>query len=653
MSRAIEGAVLLGGAAALGTAAFFDPALVGSPLFDKAIASLALGGISMEAGAIATALLGNQGNAVTVRQPAAYRPIVYGTRQVGGSMIYLSTTGSHHDQFNFVIVLAAHEVNAIQSLYLDGRKVFWEVGSNANTTRNGINFGGQANSNTYVGPDGSHYNFGGLVFCEARFGDQVEGDVIASLTANDPTWAASSNGSPWVGGCCYVYLKIEYDANMFPQQPQIRFVVQGKNDILDPRTGTTGFTDNWALCVADVLQNPIWGLGAAASEINTDQLIGAANVCDEQIPLANPATEGGATESQWTCNWTGDTSSSPGDILAQMMPAAAGRISRVGGQYYIWPAYFQGPSFTFDQSALTGTPQLSPNRSIRDLYNRVKGTYVAPWFPYSVAGNLYDSNGFFDGSTANLFNLAWQPTDYPYYAQDALHGFTSDAFLAEDGGRTLYKDLNQQACISVATAQRAAKVDLMRNRFQQTATLPMTLAAYRMMPTDVMTFTFAGIGWDNQMLEVNKAGLSVTTQDGTPSLGTSITVNQTDPSIYEWSVTEEQTIDDVPALTLIPPYTVDPPTNLTLSHQSVSFGLGASGSGILVSWTPSDDAFVVSTAIQYMVSGGTTWISAGSVPQTNTQSGIAPLGSGTYNVEIYAVRANGATSPTVEASITF
>jgi hypothetical protein len=66
-----------------------------------------------------------------------------------------------------------------------------------------------------------------------------------------------------------------------------------------------------------------------------------------------------------------------------------------------------------------------------------------------------------------------------------------------------------------------------------------------------------------------------------------------------WSIADEQTINAVPAAALIPPYVVDPPTGLSLNHQSVTFGTGSSGSGILVTWTPSDDAYVVSTAIQY------------------------------------------------------
>jgi hypothetical protein len=42
------------------------------------------------------------------------------------------------------------------------------------------------------------------------------------------------------------------------------------------------------------------------------------------------------------------------------------------------------------------------------------------------------------------------------------------------------------------------------------------------------------------------------------------------------------------------------------------------------------------------------------VPQQNSQSGIAPLGSGTYSVEIAAIRANGASSASsASSSITF
>lgn len=653
MSKVITGIAELGAAAGLMTAAFFDPMLAFSPAFWKITVGLAFAGASSELGAALGALTAAGGTAITTRQSAAYRPICYGTRQVPGALIYQSTTGGKHDQDNQIIVLCGHEIDSIESLYLDGRKVFWQVGSGGNITRNGVNFGGSADDNTYIGSDGSHYKFGGLVYCEPRFGDQADGDVISGMTANDPTWAAGTNGSPSVMGCAYVYLKCEYDQSMFPQRPECRFVVRGKNNIWDPRTNTYGYTNNWALCIADVLMNTDYGLGVPQAAINVDQLIAAANVCDEQVACAE------GMEARYTCNWVGDTSTTTGDILKQMISSAAGRITYANGQWYIFPAYWQGPSSSWDASALIDGIRYTPNRSIRELCNRVSGTYIAPWYPYNVSGNLYDQNGWFDGTIANTFNLAWQPTDFPYYAQDTLHGYTSDKWLAEDGGRIIYKDLSLPACISISQAQRVAKITLLRNRFQQSATLSMNLAAYQLMPLDTIELTYPLLGWNNKVFEVTGVRLAVDSQAGqddkskAPRVYVQVDIQETDSSIYDWSELEELKVNDVPAIGGGIPYIVPPPTNLALSHQSVSFGALASGSGILISWTPSSDAYVTSTAIQYSSDGGTTWTSGGSVPQGNSQSGIAPLPSGDYTVEIAAVRSNGAMSTWISASISF
>ncbi len=167
MSKAIQGAALLGAAVGMGALAFFNPALLASPAFDKLWAGLILSGISMEAGAIAGALTANRGQNISTRQPSANRQVIYGVQRVGGVIIYRSTTGSHHDQYNFVIVLATHEVDSIENLYLDGRKVFW-AGGTGNVTRNGVNFGGAAAGGSHVGPGGQNYDFGGLVYCEGE-----------------------------------------------------------------------------------------------------------------------------------------------------------------------------------------------------------------------------------------------------------------------------------------------------------------------------------------------------------------------------------------------------------------------------------------------------------------------------------------------------
>ena len=75
---------MLVGAVGMGVAAFMDPALLASPLFDKVWAGLVIGGVSMEAGAIAGALTQNRGMGITTRQPASQRQIIYGMQRVGG-----------------------------------------------------------------------------------------------------------------------------------------------------------------------------------------------------------------------------------------------------------------------------------------------------------------------------------------------------------------------------------------------------------------------------------------------------------------------------------------------------------------------------------------------------------------------------------------
>ncbi len=279
-----------------------------------------------------------------------------------------------------------------------------------------------------------------------RYGDQLPGDVIGAMTANCPEWAPDANGnSPWVGGCTYVYLKIEYNEQLFPNEPEIRFTVNGKNNVWDPRTQTSGFTSNWALVAADIITDPVYGLGD--NSVNQLQLISAANTCDEAVALgAIPGT----SESRYTCNYHYDSSVSPGDALAAIMSGAGGGFSQIGGQYYLWPATWVGPSFSFGANTLTATVKWDSCRSVPDLVNRVTGTFIAPTYPYNVSGNLYDKNGFYNGQAQNNFPFAFTATNFPEYAADAAHGFPSDEWLAADNGIVHTLDLTLSSVLSIA-----------------------------------------------------------------------------------------------------------------------------------------------------------------------------------------------------------
>jgi hypothetical protein len=322
--------------------------------------------------------------------------------------------------------------------------------------------------------------------------------------------------------------------------------------------GDYAYTTNWALQVADAIMDPAWGLGDPS--VNMDQLVAASNVCDEMVACA------AGEEARYSLSWHYDTGISPGNVIEQMMLDAAGRLSRIGGEWFIWPAYWQGldytlvagetpvPSFSFDENALTGAISWTPKRSMNELFNRVTGIYIAPNFPYNVAGNLYDSpHGYdFEGVTQNNFQYAFQPSTYPMYACDQLHGFGVgvDVFLTEDYGIYLPKDISQPCCLSISQAQRCAKILLLRNRQQGTGTFPMNLSAWQMQPADTMLFTMPALGWTNKLLEVVGVRFKQRTADN-DSIGyyVEVDVQETDPSVYEWSEQEELTPYDVPSIT--------------------------------------------------------------------------------------------------------
>ncbi len=210
------------------------------------------------------------------------------------------------------------------------------------------------------------------------------------------------------------------------------------------------------------------------------------------------------SEARYSVHCHYDSSVGPGDAIQKMMPAAAGRLSRIGGGWFIWPAYWQSASANFDQNSLVEAIQWSDKRNFAQLCNRVSGTYSAPNFPYNVAGNLYDSNGFFNGETQNNFPYGFQPTSFPMYAADALHGYGAgvDVYLQQDGDIPLPKDLTLDCVLSVSQAQRLAKIELLRNRQQGSGTFVMSLAAFAMQPVDVMEFSFPALGWTNKNLEI-------------------------------------------------------------------------------------------------------------------------------------------------------
>lgn len=106
--------------------------------------------------------------------------------------------------------------------------------------------------------------------------------VDVDLSARDALWDSSHRGQ----GIAYTYARYIWDEKIFNTgNPSLAAVIRGADEIFDPRTSTTGWTNNSALCIRHYLTQ-WYGLKCDSSEINDTTFIAAANICDEIVATA-------------------------------------------------------------------------------------------------------------------------------------------------------------------------------------------------------------------------------------------------------------------------------------------------------------------------------------------------------------------------------
>jgi hypothetical protein len=304
------------------------------------------------------------------------------------------------------------------------------------------------------------------------------------------------------------------------------------------------YSNNAALCIADYLADPTWGCAAPYltpggsvqpyKNIDVTALTVSADVCDQPVNLA-----AGGTEPKYQCDGRFDLSLRRGEILQNLLTSCAGRFLYTGGLYSFQPGYWAPIGFPSGSPVVAGytIPQINvlqmaagPVRwngiGTRDLYNAVKGTYIS-------AANKY------------------QPSDFPYYAQDTLHGYAGpsqyggDINLALDLGQRRYLDIHLPFTLSSSAAQRIAKIELLRRRNQGaygvwSGTLTLNMAGYQFVPLDVIAATFPPLAWSNEVLEVRAVRFRADAQKNNALvLYTEIDVQQSNANIYPWDITEE------------------------------------------------------------------------------------------------------------------
>ena len=410
--------------------------------------------------------LDSRGLLVNSRDAIAPQDFVYGQIRKGGAITYYETTGTNNKFLHQIIVLAGHEVEEIGDIYINDEVVTLDT--------NGFVTSAPWNSKIRI---------------NTHDGSQTTAD--ADLLAESEQISAAFVGN----GMAYLYVRMEYDQDVFANGiPLITAVVKGKK-VYDPRTTTTVYSNNAALCIRDYLTT---AYGLSDSEIDDTVFSAAANVCDEDVNL-DPS----GTEKRYTLNGVIRADSSHGDVLGRMVTSCAGTLFWGAGKWKLVAGDYTAPTKTLTLDDLRSSISLDTRVNLRDQFNKVQGTF-------------------------NDAAQRWITADYP--------PITSSTFETEDNNVQSALDLQLPFTTSAATAQRLAKLTLYRGREQMTLSADFGLNAFDVEVGEIIALTIDRYGWTAKEFEV--IGWTFASNQEAGDLRVTLTLRETSSSAFDWDAEE-------------------------------------------------------------------------------------------------------------------
>ena len=438
----------------------------------------------------------NRGYQTTAIGTALDHQIIYGKVRVGGARIYDEATGENNKYLHRVVAVAGHEIQSFDEIYINDEIVTLDGSGNVTSP--------------------SKYN--GKVRIKLHLGspDQTADTFLVDESAH---WTTQHR----LRGIAYMYVRLAFDADVFPNGiPEITATISGKK-VYDPRTSTTVWSDNPALCLRDYLTSS-YGIAEETANIDDTLVTAAANVCDQTNTIA------GTT--RYTCNGAFTTASTPYDMINGILTSMDGSLWYAQGKWRMKPAYWTAPVLDLNEDDLRSSVSVSTRHSRRNNFNTVKGT--------------------FRGEESN-----WQTTDYPQV--------TNAAFVAADGGQESVADVDLPFTDNSIEARRIARISLERNRQQLTVSASFGLKTLQVQVGDNIRLTNSRFGWDNKEFEVIAWNFGLT--DGL-DLQTQMTLRETAESVYD--EVDDGVVYERDNTTLLSPFSVPSVGLSVLAEAKVS-----------------------------------------------------------------------------------
>jgi hypothetical protein len=528
-------------------------------------------------------------------------PIIYGTRLVGGTRVFMETSGTDNTYLYMAIVLGEGEINDITEIRVDDKAVTW-ASDLADNTAVEVN---SSDSNFYK-------NSESLIRVEPHYGtdDQSASSLLSTLSS----WGTNHR----LRGLAYLALRFKWNQDAFTSIPKVQAVVQGKKVVAYNSSlvaQTASHSSNPAWCLLDYLTDTRYGKGIATADIDLQSFYDASVVCETQVEPYS----GASNINIFDCNAVLDTSKKIIENVRTLLRGCRGYLPYTGGKYKLIIETTGTASITLTEDDIVGGFNLNSENK-NDKFNRVIVSFVNPDRNYQVD------------------EIQFPPIDDSGLASADQHATMKTA----DGGFLLEGRFDFQTITSPYQAEEMAEIILRRSREALKLDINVSGDGYDLAIGDIVNITHASLGFSAKAFRVLAVSFN---EDYT--IGLSLVEYQA--SHYTWATKTQ--VSATPTTTLPNPFVVQPPASVTLSDQLISYNDGTVIVALDVTIGASPDSFVSYYQVEYKLS-------------TESDFKIHSQGSGlfqrvlnvidqqVYDVRVKAVSALGSSSTYVTAQRT-
>ena len=488
-------------------------------------------------------------------------PIVYGTRKVGGNVVFLETSGTDNQYLYMAVVLSEGEINGVTSLFVNDNQVTLSGTLTDGTQR------------TVASSDVNFFDESSLITVEAHFGtdSQTASTLLSTLTS----WTSNHR----LKGLAYLAIRFEWNADKFGSLPQVQAIVQGRkvyNPNLDGTlTGGSGshradtsttweYSDNPILQLLDYLRNERFGMGIPNSyfDSNFADWQTATDVCDTKITPFSGASQIDLMDSHTVV----DTSVKAIDNVKNFVRGSRSYLNFSGGKYNILVESTGTASITLTEDNIIGGISIqSKNKNSR--YNRVIVNFINP-----------DKN--FQSDTAQF-----PPVDETGLASADQHANMKTA----DGGLLLEGRFDFSMFTSPYQAQEMAEIILRRSRTSLDVSLKADATSMDLAIGDLVNITHATPAFSAKPFRVQ--GMTINADHSV-----SLQCTEHQDSFYTFGTQQE--VATIPDTTLPNPFSVLPPASITLTDELIEYADGIVITRLLITIGASTDLFVDNYEVQ-------------------------------------------------------